>query len=74
LKMQSTTSTRHEMWRSFAAPSTNKLYDATTSAMCALVSSTSETWSSDEFKVARMDPNSHPLGRGHSSSTRCSNP
>jgi hypothetical protein len=45
-------------------PSTNKLYDATTSATCTLASSTSETWSSDEFKAARTDTSSHPPWEG----------
>jgi hypothetical protein len=42
LRMQSTSSTRHEMWHCYVAPSTNKLCDATTSATCTLVSSTSQ--------------------------------
>jgi hypothetical protein len=52
----------------------NKPYDATTSATCALASYTSDSWLSDEFRAARTDTSSHHLGKGRSSSTRCSNP
>jgi hypothetical protein len=62
------------MWRYCIAPSTNKLYDTTTSATCAHASSTSKTWSSDEFKATRLDTSSHHLWKGRSSSTRCSDP
>jgi hypothetical protein len=54
--------------------SINKLYDAATSATCALASSMSETWSSDKFRASRIDTILHRLGRGCSSSTRCSDP
>jgi hypothetical protein len=47
-------------------------WDATMSATCAPVSSTSGISFSDEFKAARTCTSYHHLGRGHSSSTRCS--
>jgi hypothetical protein len=43
LRMRSTSSMKREMWHSYVVPSTNKPYDATTSATCTLVSSKSET-------------------------------
>jgi hypothetical protein len=57
-----------------AAPSASKTCDATTRETSVLASSTSGTWSSDEFKAARTDTSYLHLGRGRSSSTKCSDP
>jgi hypothetical protein len=73
LRIRSTSLMKRKMWRCYIAPSTNKLCDAIMSATCVLASSTLETWSFDESKAARTDTSSRHLGRGHSSSTRCSN-
>jgi hypothetical protein len=72
LRTRSTSSMRRETWHSYVVPSTNKPYDATTSAMCALASSKSETWSFDEFKAVRIDTSCHPLRRGRSLPNKCS--
>jgi hypothetical protein len=73
-RTRSTSSTRRVMWYCYTQPSTNKPCDATTSATCAPASSKSGTWSFDNFKVARIDADSRPHGRGHSSLIRYSNP
>jgi hypothetical protein len=73
-RMQSTNSTRRGTWCCCVAPSTSKSCDATTSTTCTLASSTSGTWSSDEFRAARTGTSYHRLGRGRSSSTKCSDP
>jgi hypothetical protein len=72
LRMRSTSSMKREMWRCYVAPSTNKLCDAIMSATCVFASSTSETWSSDGSKAARIGTSSRYLGRGHSLSMRFS--
>jgi hypothetical protein len=53
-------------------PNTSRRYGATMSATCARVSSMSVTSFSDGFKAARTGTSCRQLGRGLSSSTRCS--
>jgi hypothetical protein len=71
-RTRSINSTRRVTWRYFGAPSTSRPCDAATSITCAPMSSTSEISCSDEFKAARTGTSYRHLGRGHSSSTRCS--
>jgi hypothetical protein len=74
LRTRSTNLMRRATSHFCVAPSINKLYDDTTSATYAHTSFKSGTWSFDELKAARIDTSFRPHGRGHSSSTGCSDP
>jgi hypothetical protein len=66
-RTRSTNMTRRAIWRYCEAPNTSWRYGTTTSA-----SSMSATSFSDGFKAARTILSCHHLGRGLSSSTKCS--
>jgi hypothetical protein len=70
-RMRSTNSTSRATWHCCGVPSTNRRCDATTS-VCAHASSTSATSCSDKFKAARTGTSCRHLGRGCSSSMKCS--
>jgi hypothetical protein len=74
LRTLSTNSTRRGMWHYCTAPSTSRPCYATTSATCVPASSMSKILYSNEFKAARTSTSYHHLGRGRSSSTKCSDP
>jgi hypothetical protein len=63
---------RRATYRYYEVPSTSRPYDATTSATCTPASSTSGISCSDESRAARTGISYRHLGRGRSSSTKCS--